>query len=106
MTTRADMIETAARALCAQDSEDWEEVQQHAYREDAAAVLDAVLPQITTVEQLRALPKRTWLLTAIDDTPHLLLRGAMDDKHLESYLSVYGPLTVWQQPTQQKPADA
>jgi hypothetical protein len=69
---RQDMVVAAARALhrycngrVSFDHDAW------AHKGDAAAVLDAVLPQITTVEQIQALPPRT-VLMSIDNAggPH------------------------------------
>lgn len=71
------MIERAARALAAlEDGQDWpsnaelggnltgtrDDEYRDAMRDTAREMLDAVLPQITTIAELEALPLRTLLI--------------------------------------------
>jgi hypothetical protein len=114
MTTRADLIETAARALAQQIT--------HAVRGDhvmavhgsnidcATAVLDAVLPQITTAEQLEALPSPVVVVDAFERAwqKHRGLTAWWPTVGLvqtSEELIARGPLTVvWQpQPAQETP---
>lgn len=113
MTSREDLIETAARQIWDEDeAEYWgddpsrrpfdpgsdDEDGEHAkeWLETVTRVADKLLPLITTVEQLKVLPARTWLIgSLLHGTPVLLLRSSMDGKHLDRYLDAYGPLTVW-----------
>lgn len=102
---RAEMIEKAARA-----SHQWgldfggeyakwdalRESTRREYREEAAAVLDVLLPQVTTVEELGSLPNsNTWLAS----------NGVHPCKapHRASFwrgynFDAFGPLTVVWQP--------
>lgn len=68
---RAELIEKAARASHRQGLEyggehaEWDalrEVTRREYRENAAAVVDALLPQVTTIEELEALHPRSLVL--------------------------------------------
>jgi hypothetical protein len=110
MTTRADMIETAARALWGDYDTAIPAVQRECKRV-ATVVLDAVLPQITTVEQLDALPEGTlgiadgtvFRADTPDDASRLRVWTVMDPDTQqwttsELLLKVDGPLTVVWQP--------
>lgn len=51
---REQMIEKAAEAIA-----DYYDHPAESYEDDARRVVDALLPQVTTVEELEALPPRT-----------------------------------------------
>lgn len=61
---REQMVERAAAVLFEVDGGTWPEDCTHPdeHRRDARAVLDAILPQVSTVEDLEALPDRAVLL--------------------------------------------
>jgi hypothetical protein len=123
VTTRADMIESAYAAhlkhrpvyslksgevdACTSGQrlgpEDW-------HRHLLTAVLDAVMPQITSVEQLEALPLDTLLLGAqVTGTPVIVRLWADRGSHRctalggnfssEPALAKFGPLTVIWRPS-------
>lgn len=96
------MIEKAARSLhagrCCEDEPTRED------RSDAEWVVDAILPQVTTVEELEALPDRSIVVDALDRVwtstgdgePFLDCR--YDAERTLPELAARGPLTVVWQP--------
>jgi hypothetical protein len=95
MTGREQMIETVARALAGLASEDSElDWPAEAFMREAAVVLDAVLPQITTIEQLKALPGAWYLLGELDGRPYCFVRMGIETSMLARYLERFGPFTV------------
>jgi hypothetical protein len=109
MTTRADLIEAAARALFwdryPDATEDDFEYSRIDYDGHARAVLDVVLPQITTVEQLEALPEGAAL--SFDGLGFgMLLRVSRGELRNDTWTGSFeqataelGPLTVVWQPS-------
>jgi hypothetical protein len=117
MTTRADLIETAARAIrranidlgFIETDTDTDDIE----RTEAAAVVDAVLPQITTAEQLDALPLRTKVLAADGNTWEKYMarswgkgpawrstKGGGAYNRSARSVAEYGPFTVVWQPSE------
>ena len=59
------------------------------------AVADALLPQITILDELQALPDDTWLLgTFASRQPGVWQRGDIPDASMHGYLDVFGPFLV------------
>ncbi len=102
---RAQMIEKGAQAHYREAMPDatiiWPELSHKArehHRQRAAAVIDAALPQVTTVEELEALPIATQLVTEDGETDNAgywaeLARSSVAD----GVTQYFWPLTlVWQ----------
>jgi hypothetical protein len=111
--TREQMVEKAARAShqygfdCGGVYADWDDLSgtvQQQYRADAAAVLDAVLPQVSTVEELEALPAGAKVLDTAGDVYWKLSTGRFRDLRGNDdgaeHVTFFAPLTVvWTPPT-------
>ena len=83
---RAELVEKAAKVL----AEIPPSLRSGPYA-DAAAVVDVLLPQVTTVEELEALPNGT-VLVGESGFPYWLTAG--DDLTARTLLLHNGPLTV------------
>ena len=95
MTHRERLIETARQAVNCHDQHIQEDAPPGYEREIAEAVVDAVLPQIHTVDELDALyqaASRRTLLVDRDGLPHRL---STVSAHV---VELFGPLTVVWQP--------
>ena len=82
--SREQMVEKAARAAHSQaytdgqEGKNWDKLEswvRGSYRDDARAALDAILPQITTVDELEALPVGTLLKADDGDAWERMHRG-------------------------------
>ena len=67
------------------------------YRSNAAAVIDVLLPLVTTVDEVTALPHRTVLVSAEGEIFHWSWRMPMNLRLVAEAMLESGPLTiVWQ----------
>lgn len=106
---RAELVEKAARAShrqgleCGGEYAEWDalrEITRREYRENAEAVVDALLPQVSTVEELEALDDRSVLVFEAPNY-NLVLRFANGRLRADSWVGSFeqaiaelGPLTV------------
>lgn len=107
---REQMIEKAARAILADEiehgdaAEGWDDgANQEWLKRNARAALNAVMPQVTTVEQLRRLSRWSWLVAEVLGGCAWVFRwNGVDLRSIDSgerreitwLVERYGPLTV------------
>lgn len=98
MTTRAEMVEKAAGVIASGDGVPFARLE---HLEVADAVLDAVLPQVSTVAELASLPLGTKLLAAngsvwwrVYDFEWWRTESDSYDHQSANLLGNRGPLTV------------
>ena len=97
------MVEQAAKAIHATDRRDkytpidWDEANKDRYRIRAAAALNALLPQVTTVAELEALPFRTTVLDSDGDPwqRYYLATSGPRPLRWRSAKGTYGKTSEW-----------
>lgn len=97
MTHRDDQIAAAAAAL--DEALASRDLWLDGLLPDAEAIVDAVLPQVTTVDEVTALPHRTVLVSAEGEIFHWSWRMPMNLRLVAEGMLESGPLTVVWQPS-------